>query len=89
MLLHTEFGFQWGVGVNYKNVLQSDQYGTLNGNYPTDNSEVSISAFGLGVKFMWGTDGASVFYGGNLGAGVGLGVGGSGETWYGNTIKIK
>ncbi len=65
MLLHTEFGLQWGLGANYKNVFWADQYGTLNGNYSFDNSEISISAFGLAVKFSL-TRKPTVFDGGNV-----------------------
>ncbi len=86
---HTEFGLDWGLGINYKNLIDTgDPYGTLDGTYKSDVSELTVSYFGLAVKFSWGTDGGAIFYGGNLGVGLGVGIGGSAETYHGNSIQL-
>ncbi len=88
--LHQEFGFDAGFGFNYKNIWETrNEIGHLDGMYKSDVYEFTASFFGLAVKVNWGSEDTSVFYGLNVGAGIGLGIGGSAETWHGNVIKIK
>lgn len=87
--LHQEFGIQAGFGISYKNVWETrDEIGSLDGMYKSDNYELAVSWMGLTVQLNWGTQGVSIFYGGKLGVGAGIGLGGSADTWHGNVIRF-
>ncbi|MFZ6011480.1 MAG: RHS repeat-associated core domain-containing protein, partial [Bacteroidota bacterium] len=89
MRLHTELGAAWQfVGAGYKRVIETDdETGHLDGLYNSDVSEFSITIRGLTMKWKWGSEGRSFFYGLKAGVGGGIGIGGSAEAWHGNVIK--
>lgn len=49
--IHQEFGIDWGVGVNFKRIFDTDdEIGYLDCLYKADNSEVTVSFLGLREK---------------------------------------
>jgi hypothetical protein len=87
--LHQEFGFSAAVTINYTNFWEtSSELGHLNGMYKSDQHSLEFSVFGVGIRYNWGSEENSFFYGFNYGISGGVGIGGAIQTYHGNTIKF-